>query len=308
MFRTALHKATRRMFGRRMSIIVIMYNMRREAHRTLHSLTKAYQWGVDHLDYEVIVVDNGSSEPVEDSLLSHLGPQFRHMYIEDAHPSPANAINRAVEASTGDIVCIMIDGAHILTPGILHYADFAFRIYKNPVVAPHYFFLGPGQQSQTVFEGYNQEAEDALLASINWPEDGYRLFKIGQIIGQTERSWFMRKFEGNCLFLYRKHFENIGGCDERFDLPGGGFLNPDLYDRALTQGGATSVCMIGEGTFHQVHGGTTTNISRATLQNKLSAYRKQYEDIRGKLFQAPNVPVEYIGHMPIPAAIEDVLG
>jgi hypothetical protein len=32
-----------------------------EAQRTLHSLSRAYQEGIEDLDYEVIVVENGSS-------------------------------------------------------------------------------------------------------------------------------------------------------------------------------------------------------------------------------------------------------
>ncbi|HAU37823.1 MAG TPA: hypothetical protein DCX07_08915 [Phycisphaerales bacterium] len=47
-----------------LSIVVTVYNMRREAPRTLRSLTPEYQ-GVDAETYEVIVVENGSSEPYE---------------------------------------------------------------------------------------------------------------------------------------------------------------------------------------------------------------------------------------------------
>ncbi len=43
-----------------LSVVVVFYNMRREAARTLHSLSRAYQQGIDELQYEVIVVENGS--------------------------------------------------------------------------------------------------------------------------------------------------------------------------------------------------------------------------------------------------------
>ena len=43
-----------------LSVVVVFYNMQREAARTLHSLSRAYQQGIDDLDYEVIVVENGS--------------------------------------------------------------------------------------------------------------------------------------------------------------------------------------------------------------------------------------------------------
>jgi hypothetical protein len=47
-----------------LSIVVVVHRMAREARRTLHSLTREYQRGIEGLDYEVIVVDNGSPEPL----------------------------------------------------------------------------------------------------------------------------------------------------------------------------------------------------------------------------------------------------
>src|SRR4029453_5975812 len=43
-----------------LSVVVVFYNMRREAARTLHSLSRSYQRDVQDLDYEVLVIDNGS--------------------------------------------------------------------------------------------------------------------------------------------------------------------------------------------------------------------------------------------------------
>ena len=36
------------------------------------------------------------------------------------------------------------------------------------------------------------------------------------------KSWLNRIFESNCLFMRRDLAGEIGGMDERFDLPGGG--------------------------------------------------------------------------------------
>ena len=43
-----------------LTVVVVFYNMRREAARTLQSLSRAYQQGIDDVGYEVIVVENGS--------------------------------------------------------------------------------------------------------------------------------------------------------------------------------------------------------------------------------------------------------
>ena len=91
--------------------------------------------------------------------------------------------------------------------------------------------------------------------------DGYRLFEIGHFIG--DRDWFDGIIESNCLFVPRKLLEQVGGFDESFSMPGGGYANLDLFERlgdvARTSPWST---ILGEGTFHQVHGGTTTNVRR----------------------------------------------
>lgn len=44
-----------------LTVVVVFYNMKREAARTLHSLSRAYQQGIDDITYDVVVVDNGSA-------------------------------------------------------------------------------------------------------------------------------------------------------------------------------------------------------------------------------------------------------
>ena len=66
--------------------------MRREAERTLHSLSRAYQQEIDDLDYEVIVVENGSSDDqrLGEDFVRGFGPEFRYLDLgADAKPSPA---------------------------------------------------------------------------------------------------------------------------------------------------------------------------------------------------------------------------
>ena len=46
----------------KLSVILIAYDMAREIPRTLQGLSRTYQHGAQELDYEVILVDNGSPE------------------------------------------------------------------------------------------------------------------------------------------------------------------------------------------------------------------------------------------------------
>ena len=65
--------------------------------------------------------------------------------------------------------------------------------------------------------------------------------------------------ESSSLFLTRELWRELGGLDERFALPGGGLVNHDLYRRACALDDVQLVVMLGEGTFHQIHGGASTS-------------------------------------------------
>ena len=53
----------------------------------------------------------------------------------------------------------------------------------------------------------------------------------------------------------RSLWEELGGYDEAFETPGGGFVNSDTLTRAVSLTNTTIITLLGEGTFHQVHGG-----------------------------------------------------
>lgn len=288
----------------KLSVIVIAYNMQRELPRTLQALARGYQTAAAELDYEIIVVDNGSPRPLqlEESVAADL--PVRLLRLDDARVSPAQALNRAVAAASGELVCLMVDGAHLLTPGVFDWALRAFAAFQCPVVAVRYFYLGPGEQPQTVLAGYDRQAEDALLQRIAWPSAGYRLFEIGTPLagGASRITWFNRMFESNCLFMTRAHYQSIGGSDERFDLPGGGFLNLDLFKRAADAEGAELVQLVGEGSFHQVHGGTTTNSDSGARDTRLASYREQYRQLRGHDRLLSDKPLNFLGHLPTQAS------
>jgi len=289
----------------KLSIIVVCFNMGRELPRTLKSLQRSYQRGIDELDYEVLVVENGSTQPVSADTVSSFGPEFHYVFLENPPPSPAYALNKGVELATGDVLCLMVDGATLLSPGALEKVRRCFLAYETPMVALRYFFLGPGEQNDTIQSGYDQAEEDRLLEQIRWPDDGYRLFEISTPIrfpGQSRSGWMDKIIESNCLCLRRDTFYEIGGCDERFDIPGGGFMNIDLFQRAANHPGVCLVLLIGEGVFHQIHGGTTTNVSPEERDEEVKAYKKQYFDIRGfELVQTP-ANFNYFGHLPTDAS------
>jgi len=274
--------------------------MQREASRTLRSLSPVFQEDVGAEEYEVHVVENGSKQPVGEDFVRSFGANFHYHYLQDAPSSPAHALNFGVAKSNGENVAVMIDGAHILTPRVFTYARRITQTFDKAIVAVRRFYLGPGQQTETILEGYSQDVEDGLLAQIGWPEEPYRLFEIGAFMGKWGKirpGWFGRFFESNCLIVPREIYDGIGGCDEEFDLPGGGFVNLDLLSQCLEYPGARLFVLLGEGSFHQVHGGTTTNTDPAEALQRVQSYREQYRRIRGREYEAPQVPMEFFGRL-----------
>ena len=112
-----------RLFKRKpkLSVVVVFYNMQREAVRTLYSLTVAFQRNISEQDYEVIVLDSNSSQPIEKTWVEGLQSNFRYHFVESDAPTPCRALNCGVEQARADTVVCLIDGARILSPGILHY-------------------------------------------------------------------------------------------------------------------------------------------------------------------------------------------
>jgi cephalosporin hydroxylase len=284
---------------RDLSVVIVFYNMRREARRTLHSLSRAYQQGLEDLDYEVIVVENGSDddERLGEDFVRSFGPEFRYLDLgAGATPTPAVALNRGLSMASGESLAFMIDGAHVLTPGVLRHGMAGLTTYAPAIVATQQWYVGPGQQGNQQETGYDQGYEDSLFDQIEWPRDGYRLFDIGHFIG--DRDWLDGLWESNCMFVSRKLLEQVGGYDESFAMAGGGYTNLDFYERIGTTPGVNVVTILGEGSFHQLHGGTTTNqLDSDGRRERIVSYADHYAELRGRPFKGPGKTIHYVGTM-----------
>ncbi|MET0903158.1 MAG: CmcI family methyltransferase, partial [Acidimicrobiales bacterium] len=287
-----------------LTVVVVTYDMRREAERTLHSLSRSYQRGIDDLDYEVIVVENGTTGAgrLGDDLVRSFGPEFRYLDLgDDATPSPTDALNQGIKVARGRAIALMIDGAHVLSPGVVRLGMTGLRTFAPAVVAAQQWYVGPGQQPDMVDAGYDQSKEDELFDRIRWPNDGYRLFEISHFIG--ERDWFDGFWESNCLFVPRELLEQVGGLDDSFSMPGGGYANLELFERLGASPDVTVVSILGEGSFHQVHGGTTTNDgARDDRRSKIFGYGDHYRELRGRTHRGPAKTFHYVGALGTAAA------
>lgn len=279
-----------------LSVVVVTYNMERELPRTLHTLDPRHQVGIAAEDYEVIVVDNGSRRAVDPGLADRFSGQLRIIRIDPAPPSPARAANEGIRASAGEVVVLIVDGARMVTPGLLAMGLLAQRLNETPVVTAPAWHLGSVPHMRAAEVGHDQAAEDALLASTSWERDGYALFSAATFAGSSWRGVFGPMGESSSLVLPRRLWRALDGLDERFDMPGGGLVNHDLYHRACSLPGARLIELLGEGTFHQFHGGAATS-RRFGWQEMQAGYRA----LRGHPYRPPGNRPLYLGSVPAAA-------
>ncbi|MGH2474678.1 MAG: CmcI family methyltransferase, partial [Candidatus Limnocylindrales bacterium] len=186
-------------------------------------------------------------------------------------------------------------------PGVLRFGLRGLATYGRAIVATQQWYTGPGQQGEAMDDGYDQAYEDRLFEKIKWPTNGYRLFEIGHFIG--DRDWLDGVWESNCMFVTRAQLEQVGGCEERFSMAGGGYANLELYERLGSSPDVTVCTILGEASFHQTHGGITTNQTDAAERRaRVFGYGKHYRELRGRPFKGPGKPIHFVGRITTGAA------
>lgn len=240
-----------------LSIVVVAYRMRRQAMNTLYSLSTSYQRGVSANDYEVIVVENRSTETLEAVEVMALGPNFHYHLRDEPGVSPAEAINFGLAQCRGHQIGLIIDGARMVTPGIVANALAARAVDPAPlVVVPGYYLTEEAAQTRAPAETLDDER--AYLETLQWQTHGYRLFNRACFSEGNRNGYFQPIMECNALFTNAEALATIGGADPRFDLPGGGSLNLHIYRSLAINTTCRIVVLAGEGNFHQFHDGTST--------------------------------------------------
>ncbi|WP_136444138.1 glycosyltransferase family A protein [Pacificoceanicola onchidii] len=246
----------------KLSIILNTYAMQREAPRTLRSMLPPLQKEVCATDYEVIVIDNGSPQALSLAGVDFGGvPVCLHRIApEQSHPSPVFAMNAcAADQARGRFVMLCIDGARMFSPYLVRRTIDALERAPGACTYVASRHLGPEVQMRSVQKGYDQAAEDALLAGAGWEADLDRLNAVSVWAGAHRHGTVYTQNESNAFALERALWLEMGGYREGFARSGGGLCNLEAFNRAMERPGARNILLWGEATFHQVHGGVATS-------------------------------------------------
>ncbi len=281
----------------KVTVIVIGYKMPSQLENTLRSLYADYQHGVSEEDYEVIVMENNSVARLPDSIVQNLPSNFRYTLRDESAATPVYAVNEAFALCRSPLICLMIDGARMVSPGIIRSALMAYAITPGAIVAVPGYHLGNDEQHMVDGVEDQLTREQQLLASVQWQKDGYELFSISTFSGANRRGYLQPIMECNCIFASAENFAAIGYANTDFQLPGGGSINLHMY-RSLGMLPDTRLFVTpGEGSFHQYHGGVTTS-SYEEREAEIEKHRVQLHSYWAEGFHSLRRDPELIGKVP----------
>lgn len=279
-----------------LSIVIVVFDMPHQALNTITSFSPAHQLGMAAEDYEIVVVENRSDRMLGEEAATGVAANVRYFLRENEGKSPVPSLLFGIEEARADRIGLVIDGARMVTPRVLYYACAAFRITPHAVVGVPGYHLGDSEQHRN--PDHDEETEQRLLERVDWHTDGYRLFEIATFFrGRHQYGYLLPLMESNCLFFSRADYDAVGGADPRFDMPGGGMVNLDLYKRLVELPDTQLFVTPGEGTFHQYHGGVTTKADEGR-EELLAAFRDQYAEIRGGKYTMPLKNPRMLGAVP----------
>ena len=278
----------------KLSVVVVVYDMKRQAMNTLYSLSTIYQRNVISDEYEVIVVENNSKHNLIAAEVEDLSGNFKYILRDEKKPTPIYAANYGIDIADGENICLMIDGARLLSPRAIRYTLDAFAINSNAVVAIPGYHIGEHDHKFNNINIHDEKTEEKLLDSIKWRDNGYEIFNVSCLSGANTHGYLHPLLESNCLSCSKQLLLNYGGVNEAFISPGGGAVNLDLY-RGICLSPATQLFIVlGEGSFHQYHGGVTT-MQRDDLDELLQEFQDEYKTINGEYYQAARKEPTFIG-------------
>ena len=259
----------------KLSVIVGSFELKHQILRTIMSIRQAIK-NQTELEVEIIIADNSTVNVLAESKSNVLSDVRILSYGTEKIPIHI-AMNRATNCASGDFLCVMIDGARIWSPQILKKC--IPLLSQSALIHVPNYQLGCSHQMYSKENGHTVELETKILMNAGWPS-----LRTEELIRQ---SWCEdhaglgpRVFESNCLFVSRELWNSVQGFDSSFKRVDGGFASADLLERLVAKGGELQILST-EGTFHQLHHGSTTTTASQTRQ-AVREMTLEYKLIRGQ--------------------------
>lgn len=195
----------------KISTIIPSYNRPAALGRCLDSFARQ---SLSKSEFEIVVVDDGSQEPLDDVVAAHRKTLDIRL-IRQSNKGPASARNRGVAEASGEFIAFTDDDCQVDKDWL---SSFVSRLQDEP-----HILLGGQTVNQLTDNTYSQVCQTLIDYLYEFHE-------------QTNSE--MRFFTTNNMAVSRQSFLNAEGFDEGFSIAGG--EDREFCDRWLHSGGETA--------------------------------------------------------------------
>ena len=205
------------------SIIIPVFNQIKYTKLAIESIQK-----FTNVPYEIIVVDNASTDETKD-YLSSLSATAGEVVKVIANPQNygfPKAVNQGIALSRGEYIVVLNNDVVVTDKWIERLIDHIIDDPTIGIVAPMSNYVSGLQKLDGVEKFYLKEGEVDEISLLKFSEDLYHKNKGQKII--------FPRVAGLCMLIKRNVIETIGGFDERFSP--GNFEDDDFCLRAVLAG------------------------------------------------------------------------
>ena len=199
----------------KVSVVVLTYNNLEFTKACLHSL-EAHSW---YPDWELVIVDNASSDGTADHLRAYAAANPRvRLILNEENLGFAAGNNCGLRAASGDYLIVLNNDTYVTRGWML---DLVRHFRRSPDLG----LLGPatnniGNEAKIEIH-YTDMVEMASAAY------AYTSMRSGETLAVAVAAFF-------CVAMPRAVYEKVGDLDERFGL---GFFEDDDYCQRVMQAG-----------------------------------------------------------------------
>lgn len=158
-------------------------------------------------NFEVLIVDNGSTEPETARFLSEVSAHTLVRVIDYAAPYNFSAINNfAVRHSRGDYLCLLNNDTEIVTP------DWLTEMMRY-AIRPAIGAVG----AKLLYEDRSIQHAGVVIGIGNAAGHAHRFLPADQpgYFGQAHVAQFLSAVTAACLVVRKDKYEAVGGLDEK---------------------------------------------------------------------------------------------